>query len=206
MTFVTATVLYLLVSRLAIVSAGVVNMVIGYRLFCRGIATTATSGPGSTIESSVAGVNFSVKNAAPGTAFALFGAILISVMLIESSPSVTWESVSKWQTASGSQAPGETAEKLQLRGDSQNAGSLVSLTNLGRELESRGKTAEAERAYQEAVTAMAEPMNDLAWVYLNSSRAKQALGLATLAVELRPDEPRYADTLAKVRAATVALH
>ena len=49
---------------------------------------------------------------------------------------------------------------------------------------------------------MAEPMNDLAWIYLNSNRAKQALGLASMAVQLRPDESRFADTLSKARAAS----
>ena len=46
---------------------------------------------------------------------------------------------------------------------------------------------------------MAEPMNDLAWIYLGSHRTDQALGLANLAVQLRPDEPRYMDTLKKAR-------
>jgi hypothetical protein len=157
-------------------------------------------GQGSTIESSLAGVKFSLKNAAPGTAFALFGAVLISVMLIQSSPSVMWETVQKSQTA-GTSVPPKNMNKFQARSDSQNAESIKMLTTLGRELESQGKTTEAERAYREAVTDMAEPMNDLAWIYLNSGQAKEALGLANLATELRSDEPRYADTLAKVQAA-----
>ena len=43
----------------------------------------------------MAGAQLTVKNAAPGTAFALFGAILIIVMLIQSSPSVTLQTLTK---------------------------------------------------------------------------------------------------------------
>jgi hypothetical protein len=202
MNLITGMLLYLLAARLAIVSAGIVSMVIGYRLLCRGVGMADQIKQDSTIESSFAGLKFSMKNAAPGTAFALFGAVLISVMLVQSSPSVTWESIRKWQATTGSQTSNGTTEstRLQMRGD-QGAESITSLTALGRELESHGKTADAERAYQQAVTAMAEPMNDLAWLYLSSGRAKGALGLATLAVQLNPGEARYTDTLAKARAA-----
>lgn len=205
MNFITATLLYLLLSRLAIVTAGIVSMVIGYRLFCRGIGSSDAKAGRSSIESSIGGLKLSVKDAAPGTCFALFGAVLISVALIESSPSVAWETARKWQASTGAAAssPAEATEttKLQMRGEGESAGSITALTTLGRELESRGKTAEAERAYRDAVTAMAEPMNDLAWIYFNSGKARLALPLANLAVELRPDEERYADTLTKLREA-----
>ena len=201
MTFVDVAFAYLLMSRLAILAAGVVCVVLGYKLFCKGIGTSSSSGPGSTIESSVVGARFSVKNAAPGTAFALFGAILIVVMLIQSSPSVTLETMSKWKTSTEAQRPGasEQTEKLVMRGNGQD--SISSLTAQGIEYEKRGDTANAERAYRQAVTLVAEPINDLAWIYVGSGRAKEAIGLATIAVQLRPDEPRFADTLAKANAA-----
>lgn len=85
-----------------------------------------------------------------------------------------------------------------MRGN-ESAESISRLTNLGRELEAQGKTVDAERAYRDAVTIMAEPMNDLAWIYLTSGRTKDALALAVLATELRSDEPRFEDTLAKAK-------
>jgi tetratricopeptide (TPR) repeat protein len=201
MNFVDVVLIYLLMSRLAILTAGVVSVFLGYKLFCRGIGASRSSGSDSTIESSVVGVRFLLKNTAPGTAFALFGAILIVVMLIQSSPSVTLETVSKWKASTESQQSetNEQAEKLVLRGNEQD--SMPSLTAQGVEYEKRGDTANAERAYRKAVTLMAEPINDLAWLYVGSGRAKQAIGLATLAVQLRPDELRFADTLAKAKAA-----
>ncbi len=207
MSFTQGVMLYLFFSRLLIVAAGVTSLILGYRLFVRGIQTRPGEA-GSTIESSVAGAHFTVKNAAPGTAFALFGAMLVIVMLVQSSPSVTLETLNKYRTtaepaasASEPQTPSETSEKLTIRGEDQNT--ISSITKQGIELERRNDLADAERAYREAVTTMAEPMNDLAWIYLGSNRAKEALGLAGLAVQLRPDEPRYADTLNKARSASV---
>ena len=180
MSFVNAALMYLFVSRMLIVAAGIVSMVLGYRLFVRG-ANTASSGESqSTIEASVAGARFTLKNAAPGTAFALFGAILVVVMLIQSSPSVTLETLNKYRASgepavsgSGPQTPSETSETLRMRGEGQNT--ISSITKQGMDLERRNDLAGAERSYREAVTMMAEPMNDLAWVYLGSHRTKEAL-------------------------------
>ena len=63
-----------------IVAVGITGLILGYRLFASGVQTRPCDA-GSTIESSVAGARFTVKNAAPDTAFALFGAMLIIVML-----------------------------------------------------------------------------------------------------------------------------
>jgi hypothetical protein len=206
MTFIREALLYLFLSRLLIVAAAITSLILGYRLFARGIQTRPGEA-GSTIESSVAGVRLTVKNAAPGTAFALFGAILIIVMLIQSSPSVTLQTLNKYrdvqeQAVSGSepQTPSETRSSLTLRGGSQDT--ISSITKQGIEFERRDDLIGAERAYRDAVTMMAEPMNDLAWIYLGSHRAKDALGLASLAAQLRADEPRYVDTLNKVRSAS----
>ena len=88
-----------------------------------------------------------------------------------------------------------------MRGSGQDSISL--LTASGKDLEAKGDTAGAERAYREAVTTVAEPVNDLAWLYLGNGQVKDAVGLANLAVQLRPDEPRYVDTLEKVKAASL---
>lgn len=193
-----ASVLYLLVFRLAIVSAGVVSIVVGYRLFCRGITGASNGNRASSIDSSVAGMKLSLQNAAPGSLFALFGAVLISVMLVQSSPSVDWQSM-KPEPSPSSSSSDQTAERFQVRGDNQDSVSLGVLTTMGRELEDHGKTAEAERTYQQAVMMIAEPINDLASIYVGSGRAKEALGLATLAVQLNPNETRFSKTLAQAQ-------
>lgn len=208
MTFSAEVLWYLLGCRLLIVAAGIASLTLGYRLFVKGVMAgvpvasdhTPARSESSTINTSVLGVRFSISNAAPGTAFALFGAILILVMVIQSSPSVSIETLHRAQSDNGASSPGTVDEKISMRGDARDA--LSQLTALAKEKESNGDTAGAERSYREAVTTVAEPMNDLAWLYLQSGRAKEAAGLATLAVQMRPDEPRYADTLDKARAAS----
>ena len=210
MTFSAEVLWYLLGCRLLIVGAGIASLTLGYRLFVKGVATgvpvasdhTPGRSESSTINTSVLGVRFSITNAAPGTAFALFGATLILVMVIQSSPSVSIETLRKaGADGAGSQGQGTVEEKISMRGDNT-SDALTQLTALAKEKESRGDAAGAEEAYRKAVTAVAEPMNDLAWLYLQSGRTKEAAGLATLAVQMRPDEPRYVDTLDKVRAAS----
>lgn len=196
---VDASLLYLLVSRSIFSTAGIVCMVLGYKLLCRGVGLTQKGGQVSTIESSMAGAKLTVKNAAPGTAFALFGAILIIVMLVQSSPSVTMETLLKSKRNSEERSEDPTmSRKFIGRGGDPN--SMLALTLAGQEFDSQGDTANAERNYREAVHQMAEPINDLAWLYYKGGRIKDAAGLARLAVQMSPDEPRYADTLSKASA------
>jgi hypothetical protein len=63
--------------RLAIVTAGVIIIVLGYRLFAAGVFNER----GAEVSASAGGVQFTLKNAAPGTCFALFGAGIIVFML-----------------------------------------------------------------------------------------------------------------------------
>lgn len=208
MTFSAEVLWYLLGCRLLIVGAGIASLSLGYRLFAKGVAPgvaavsdhTPARSESSTINTSVLGVRFSISNAAPGTAFALFGATLILVMVIQSSPAVSIETLQKAQSDGvGVASQGKVEEKISMRGETTDA--LSQLTALAKEKESRGDTVGAERAYRDAVTTVAEPINDLAWLYLQTGRAKEAASLATLAVQMRSDEPRYVDTLEKARAA-----
>jgi hypothetical protein len=210
MTFEAEVLLYLLVCRTLIVSAGITSLVIGYKLLSREPGPesplvedgTPAETKTSTIKTSILGARISITNAAPGTSFALFGVLLILIMVIQSSPSVSIETLRKAQPESGGPQPQNTVEeKISMRGSGQDSISL--LTASGKDLEAKGDTAGAERAYREAVTTVAEPVNDLAWLYLGNGRVKDAVGLANLAVQLRPDEPRYVDTLEKVKAASL---
>lgn len=197
--------LYLLISRTAIVIAGIVSLWLGYKLLAR--SDTRTSNPdqksaaSTSIEASVVGTRISLKNAAPGTAFALFGALLIIVALIQSSPSVSIETIQKSVSTVPPNGSVTQETRFEARGGVED--SVILLTNMGRERENQHDLNGAVEKYQQALTVLAEPMNDLAWLYLteDKARVKEALGLATLAVQLRPDEPRYIDTLKKVREA-----
>ena len=78
---------YLLIFRLSIVFVGLISIVLGYRLFVKGVFQSSDTGKnGSEFSAKVGDMNLTFKNAAPGTLFALFGAVLIVVMIIYAPP------------------------------------------------------------------------------------------------------------------------
>ena len=83
-------IIYLIIFRLAIIAAGILTVFWGYRLFCKGIWP---AGDKSTFDAKLANARFTLKNAAPGTFFALFGIIVISIMLYQGNPELTLKNV-----------------------------------------------------------------------------------------------------------------
>jgi len=186
-------IVYVTVFRLAIIATGVASMVMGYRLFIRGIYPTGASD--SSIDFKAAGSGFTLKNAAPGTCFAIFGVVLITAMLIQGSPKFTSEMMEK---AAGADAPTASA-KVELRG-AQTQDSFDALVEKGIAYEKAGDTSHAAEAYQQALAGLAIPMNQLAWLYYQQSKTEQALPLARMAAQIDPENPAILDTLAEVLA------
>jgi hypothetical protein len=76
---------YATIFRLAVVATGSLFMYFGYRLFIHGVL----SGQGAEIGGEAGQIKLSLKNAAPGTCFSLFGMILIGLMVWHGSPEMT---------------------------------------------------------------------------------------------------------------------
>ena len=74
---------YLLIWRLAVLTCGLVSVVLGYKLFRAGFAA-----PGGQLEAGVAGNTLKLGQAAPGTFFALFGAAIIATLVWSSPPEI----------------------------------------------------------------------------------------------------------------------
>lgn len=184
---------YVTVFRLAIIAAGVISMILGYRLFVRGIYPIGKSE--STIDFKAAGSGFTLKNAAPGTSFAIFGVALIAVMLVQGNPKLTYEMMQNENGADNL----ATSTKLEMRG-AETPDAFSTLVEKGKAYERAGDTSHAIEAYQQALTGMATPMNQLAWLYYQQSKTEQALPLARMAVQIDPQNPAILDTLAEVLA------
>jgi tetratricopeptide (TPR) repeat protein len=80
---------------------------------------------------------------------------------------------------------------------------LYGLIQQGRAAEHQGDTTRAMAAYRRAIDQVAFPLNQLAWLLSLQPQTPEdqralALPLARLAVQLRPDEAEYLDTLAVV--------
>lgn len=190
-----AFILYVTLFRLAIIAAGVISIFLGYRLFCRGVWPEAKGRDGTAVEAKLGGSSFTLKNAAPGTCFALFGVLIISLTFVKGSPEFTLEVLN---TAGLMQEIRETrpdSQRIRIRGKEK---TLHILTQEGIAFENKGETDRAIKSYQEAVALMATPMNHLAWQYQRQGKFDEALSLARLAVQLKPDEAQFLDTLAVI--------
>ncbi|CAN2043184.1 Tetratricopeptide repeat protein [Candidatus Magnetomoraceae bacterium gMMP-13] len=222
MNFISEFIIYLILFRLSIITVGAISIVLGYRLFCRGILSEGSSG--SAFEGKVGSSQFILKNAAPGTFFALFGVIIICVMVASGSPEMTLEFINKAEQNKARTSENETQPDIfsaQLRGDKGglaattqkgidyeqkkdtekaigDKGGLVAATQKGIDYEEEKDIEKAIEAYKEALNMLADPMNYLAWLYHEQGERDKALPLARLAVEIAPDNPHALDTLAEI--------
>lgn len=190
MEVVTVFAIYLILFRLAIIAAAVVSIILGYRLFCKGVWPDAGSGKGTSVDAKIAGSGFTLKNAAPGTCFAMFGVLIIAIMFARGGPELTLKSLED-------AAQGDVKiQQLKLRGDEKSG--LEAATLKGRYFEEKKDTKNAIFAYEEAVALMAEPMNQLAWLYQEQGKLEGALLLSRMATRLSQNNANYLDTLAEV--------
>lgn len=197
-------VLYLLIFRLAIITAGVVCVVLGYKLFLQNLKLGEQAAKGNTdLEANFKGTQIKLKNAAPGTLFSLFGAALISVMLVQSPPEVTDKTQTRQQVvdSTGVERQVMMSRELSMRGDEATVideQSLHALMATGLQLEKDNNYTEATKTYEQAVWMMAEPMNALAWRYYELGQYQKARSISEVAVSLVPDEANFNDTLAQI--------
>jgi tetratricopeptide (TPR) repeat protein len=188
MEHLTAFILYLAAYRLAVIAAGVTCIVIGYRLFAIGVVPAAAPDAASQhgdIRAKIAGAGIALRNIPAGTCFALFGAAIISIMIVKGSPEVTMELLDNGASKAAVRG-GETAE-MQLY-------SRSALDQL-----KHGEKAEALSTVQNALKELAAPINDFAWVLLKTNpEPPQAALLAQTAVSIAPREANFLHTLAEI--------
>src|SRR3954468_14142388 len=91
MSIIAAFLIYLTLFRLTMIDAGVVSLILGYRLLRQGMLPSEGSRQGMAVDATIPGARFTLKNATPGTCFALFGVLLISVMVVKGSPELALE-------------------------------------------------------------------------------------------------------------------
>ncbi|MBD3341746.1 MAG: tetratricopeptide repeat protein [Candidatus Lokiarchaeota archaeon] len=191
-------IIYLILFRLAIITTGIVSIVLGYRLFIRGVWPNVSESSRTSVDAEIAGSRFTLKNAAPGTCFALFGVLIISVMFAAGGPELTLTNLKDAANMKISPPDYVASEAVSLKLKGVEADALITATRQGLHYENEMDTLHAIAAYEEAVKIMAEPMNNLAWLYQEKGRFDDALPLSQLAVKLRPEEPNYLDTLAEI--------
>lgn len=181
-------IIYMILFRLALIGAGIVCIVLGYRLFVIGVYPFARNKRNDEqISAEIAGASFTLKNAAPGTSFALFGVIIIVATFITGQPEVNIT------------MRDNKVQELALRGDTN--------TKEGKDNQTRQvvnllqKTGDGEKQnIQQILLVSSDVLNNFAWdLYQSNSRLSQAELLAELAVIAKPDTHNYLHTLAVIQ-------
>ena len=168
-----AAIVYLALFRLSIIAVGAMSIFLGYKLFVQGIFAP-DGGEGSGLEAELGTTKFALKNAAPGTFFALFGVIVISVMIINSPPELNY---SRDGRPSASTASPETSKA------NIDYSETFALRGVG----------EADD-----IKKLAESLNNYAWDFHDSGMNREAAKFARLADQISPDTAAILDTLAEM--------
>jgi tetratricopeptide (TPR) repeat protein len=208
----TSFLIYATLFRLAVIAAGVLIVVLGYRLFLQGLASSNESD--AALEGG--GFKLTLKNAAPGTSFALFGAVLISAMVIQGSPELDISTAAPGAIGASVKL-GQGAGSLRLRGDDAVAptaqpqlrelaiAASERLLQAGIQKELQNDFTGAMEAYRLALSMPGQPLrqlvyplNQMAWVYQQQAEPGLALPLALLAQQIDPASVVVMDTLARV--------
>jgi hypothetical protein len=153
--------LYLAVFRLSIIITGALSIFLGYRLFLKGVGPSEAAKTGAQLEAAASSYRLTLRNAAPGTFFALFGAIIIGANFYQGGPSLTLKTLAEAVKLEG-EAPAENGfAEFTMKGMGSFS-TIKALTEAGKRHERRGDALKAKAAYREALNVMAEPMNNLA--------------------------------------------
>ncbi len=203
--------IYVTLFRLSIICAGVISMMLGYRLFCKGVWPGGSGGgEASSVDATFAGTKFSLKNAAPGTCFGLFGVIIISMMFATGSPELKWEMLDNTNAnksaitgvdAGGTPGgdAGATATLSMRGGEDKSIEELMEeLNQKGVEREKAGRKNEAINVYKKIIRLAGPSMNNLAWLHQERENYSEAAPLARVAVMMNRKEANFMDTLAVI--------
>jgi hypothetical protein len=180
-------ILYLAFVRVAVISSGAICIILGYRLFLHGFFGGAQSSKREKeeIAAEFPGVKLTLRNAAPGTAFALFGAGIIAAMIFSGPPEVSVDKLDNGAT------------KVTMR-DSQNK-QLAASSEQALQFLKRNDKIKAVSSTNTALNDLAPVLNDFAWVLLKADSKSTAMELlARTATTIRPMEPDFLDTLAEI--------
>jgi hypothetical protein len=167
--------IYATIFRLAIIAAGVVSIVLGYRLFCKD-NWADTPMKGTDVETKIPGASFKFRNAAPGTVFALLGIIMIAFMLAQGMPYLKLEDENTQKTHDNGRVMMET------RGKAQKCREHINNLELDK----------AIKVCSEPIVSSTEYMNDLAWIYKHQEKFVEAFPFAKMAVMMTsPQHNQY---------------
>jgi hypothetical protein len=183
-------IIYLTVFRSLLILTGAMCIYLGYRLFQSTSQSSEKMKNDTSMKATIGKSKLVLKNAAPGTCFAAFGAFIIIAMIVASPPEMTFD-----QKNDSSEKTIQTSGTV--RGAEHHL-NLYDLTQKGVDYENKNDIQNAIKAYQSAVNCIANPINYLAWQYFQQNELDKALSMANIAVQISPDNANALDTLAQI--------
>lgn len=193
-----AFIIYLILFRLAIISAGVISIILGYRLFLKGVGWDNNNTNNTSVEAEIGMNKFSMRNAAPGTCFALFGVFIIISMFVSGGPELTLKQIDKFRQDSSktNSKIDESSWELSMKGITD----PIELTyKTGLAFEMNQDTLRAISTYEKAIDYLpSELFNSLAWLYIEVNKLEEAIPLSILAVKLEPYNANFLDTYSEI--------
>lgn len=193
-----AFIIYAALFRLSVIAAGTACVYMGYRLFVLGVMPR----DGSQIDAQAGEIRLSLKNAAPGTIFALFGAVIIGLMLWQGNPQAD-ETIKTAATDAGGGTTTVT-RTASLRGGAEFE---VGLTT-AHALAAAGQHDDAIRAFGRlladptlSLDDAAGPMFGIADAMLSAGRADEAHTYASIVQTVRPESAEVYHLIARIQEA-----
>ncbi|MCI5119643.1 MAG: hypothetical protein D3908_00290 [Candidatus Electrothrix sp. AUS4] len=199
--------IYAAIFRLAIIAAGIVSIVLGYKLFVHNAGSENRTDVGAQADR----FKIIVRNAAPGTVFAAFGAIIIAVMLSQGNPEIVLKDVETVMKDSQGNSQSEVhigSALLKGRDDHKSGEELQRFDqayNEGMQKKRAGDVEGAITAYNRALeesevplVKAADVLNELAWIYREQHRFDEALALVHIATTVDRNNANAFDTLALI--------
>lgn len=187
---------YAAVFRLSVIAVGCVAIVLGYLLFVRGTVARGRTEAGLEI----AEFKLNLRNAAPGTCFAVFGVAVIVAMLVGGNPALTLEQA---QSAASADLP---VTRIQVKGRGNTQLSLKAANGLEeaqrrlREDDYTGAMAAYSVVLESPGLSLAEAalaLEPMARIALARGDVEQAETFARLSVLFSGKAPAPLNTLAR---------
>lgn len=165
--------IYLACYRITVLAAGVICMILGFRLLLLGMPAT---NKGTEIEVATGDLKLKAANVAPGTCFAVFGVIIIAVTLAGDKPEIN---------LLNSVAANQTLQHVNMRGSEPSSAAAEQENDFNNKRLGNLINDVAWQLYNEKLD--------------NQGLLKLAELLAKESVKLYPDEKNYSDTLIKIQ-------
>ena len=181
-------IIYAVIFRISVLIAGIISIIIGYKLFLKGLYSEHNSN-NANLDASIGEWKITLKDAGPGTFFALFGLIIIHSMIQNGNPELVIEQFVKADVAKSKSTYRTIDEECQyckILDDAigyRNQNDVQSLIKI----------------YKDALELTSAPLNELAWLWFkNDNKLQDALLLTQTAIIFNPNDAVYWDTKAEI--------